>query len=622
MRGEAVRNDNGKAEIIPSSPVLAGSEGQKWTLIYTVGKLKLKAGGGIRIDIPYGFTAPQVMYPGYPGYIKAFSSNPQVKLTTLLFDTQVKRAWGSEYWITEGKRNVFKISFWAYQVFIKVLTGELKEGEKIQVKYGFAEWPPGAGTITVPRFSQRFEFTVATDVDGKRTAPLSGYYLIEKSPSLEVVGGETEKVNLYFPSVVKQKQVEIKLVARDKYSNASSSFKGKIIIGEKKIKLSQSTQTLNLSLPPKGKLKIEVKEGRKKIPLVSSPFVKRDKKEESLYWGDLHAHTRFSDGLGTPEECYEFAQKVAALDFAAIADHSAHFSEEEWEKTLEVNEHYHQPGKFVTFHGFELNVKGDRNVYYLKKDKPIYPYHIHQLKPGGMEGNKRPFQEIKKILWEKKGLIIHHQHAGPLREEHYLPELFRLVEIYSIWGNCEYRGCPRPIGEGGKIFVQDYLARGWKLGFIGGSDCHAGRPGESNWLRRQYRYHNGLTAIYAPELTREALWNSLWQRKCYATTGHRPFIEFKINHSPMGAEIELPHKTAPRRIQAEIIGTEVLEKIELIKNNQVILTLKSRTERKQIDWVDQTQPSKEDYYYLRVTQKDKELAWTSPIWVKPPPHRG
>ena len=40
-----------------------------------------------------------------------------------------------------------------------------------------------------------------------------------------------------------------------------------------------------------------------------------------VYFGLLHSHTSFSDGLGTPNEAYQSA-KEAGLDFMAITEHN------------------------------------------------------------------------------------------------------------------------------------------------------------------------------------------------------------------------------------------------------------------------------------------------------------
>ena len=67
-------------------------------------------------------------------------------------------------------------------------------------------------------------------------------------------------------------------------------------------------------------------------------------------------------------------------------------------------------------------------------------------------------------------------------------------------------------------YAADALERGWLLGLIASSDDHAGRPGATDWLRTQQVYPGGLVAVWAPELTREALWDALWNRRCYGTT--------------------------------------------------------------------------------------------------------
>ena len=44
--------------------------------------------------------------------------------------------------------------------------------------------------------------------------------------------------------------------------------------------------------------------------------------EERIYFGNLHSHTNYSDGTGTPEEAYRYAYNEGGLDFLAITDHN------------------------------------------------------------------------------------------------------------------------------------------------------------------------------------------------------------------------------------------------------------------------------------------------------------
>jgi len=41
-----------------------------------------------------------------------------------------------------------------------------------------------------------------------------------------------------------------------------------------------------------------------------------------VFCGNLHSHTGYSDGSGTPAEAYEHARDVARLDFLAVTEHN------------------------------------------------------------------------------------------------------------------------------------------------------------------------------------------------------------------------------------------------------------------------------------------------------------
>src|SRR5688572_22423696 len=44
--------------------------------------------------------------------------------------------------------------------------------------------------------------------------------------------------------------------------------------------------------------------------------------QPQVFFGNLHSHSKYSDGSGTPEEAYVHARDVANLDFLAITEHS------------------------------------------------------------------------------------------------------------------------------------------------------------------------------------------------------------------------------------------------------------------------------------------------------------
>ena len=98
-----------------------------------------------------------------------------------------------------------------------------------------------------------------------------------------------------------------------------------------------------------------------------------------------------------------------------------------------------------------------------------------------------------------------------------------LVEIYSSWGSSECYGCERPIIGGAdyeKLSVQHALNKGYRLGFVAGSDTHAGNPGYAHWVFSEHvnSYRGGLTCVITDELSLPSIFSAL-QKRVYATTG-------------------------------------------------------------------------------------------------------
>jgi len=196
------------------------------------------------------------------------------------------------------------------------------------------------------------------------------------------------------------------------------------------------------------------------------------------------------------------------------------------------------------------------------------------------------------------------------------------MEIYSQHGSAEYLGCPREIpylkhqlqkGSEGNVNTtfQEILSLGMKVGVTAGSDSHSGRPGLSNWSRVTRTYNGGLTAVFAKDKTRKSIWEALYNRHCYATTGPRIYLEFSINGYPLGSEL----LASKRKLNIYCIGTCIIFKIEVIKNNRIIYTMESKSPECNFSIYDIPE-KKEDFYYIRIIQQDTEMAWSSPIWVR------
>ena len=145
----------------------------------------------------------------------------------------------------------------------------------------------------------------------------------------------------------------------------------------------------------------------------------------------------------------------------------------------------------------------------------------------------------------------------------------------------------------------------------------------------QESYSSGLTAINCVEYSRDALFQALYNRSCYATTGARILVSFNIAGKPMGSEIST--KTKPglafnRYIHGFVAGTDIIEEVIIYRNGRILETLSNGTDYLKIEFDDsepldkivvtsQFSPTPHAFYYLKVIQKDGHIAWASPIWI-------
>ena len=135
-------------------------------------------------------------------------------------------------------------------------------------------------------------------------------------------------------------------------------------------------------------------------------------------------------------------------------------------------------------------------------------------------------------------------------------------------------------------------------------------PGNSSWGK----YKNGLVAVYTKELTREAIFNAIKNRRCYATTNARILGYFNINGNISGSEID-HNGNKPLKIKVEFFGTGDIEFVEIVKNGKIISSTPGTGRNFEIEIEDTTEKKGLNYYYVRMKQTDGEMAWLSPIFV-------
>ena len=343
-------------------------------------------------------------------------------------------------------------------------------------------------------------------------------------------------------------------------------------------------------------------------------FVSPDPPSERLYWGDPHWQTYFSDGIRCPEELYAFAREEAFLDFGAITDHVEAVTDRQWDYFVAVTNDYNQAGRFATLVGLEWTKHhpGHRNVYYRGDTGPV------------LRSTDPRFDSLPRLWAALQGLdaiaIPHHTSntiMGVDWSHGWNPAFEKAVEIYSVWGSSECpadEGNSRPIrhcrGEMKGRHVRDALRAGFRLGFVGGGDIHDGRPGDAHSHCQPETasacevYPQGLTAVMASELSREAVYDAMAARRTYATTHSRVYLDALPRRQARGVVV---------RVRAA--SEDGVDRVVLVRKGEDAATVVPDQDPRvlQAD-LSVGDMAGDDSCYVRVHTAGGNMAWSSPFW--------
>lgn len=324
-----------------------------------------------------------------------------------------------------------------------------------------------------------------------------------------------------------------------------------------------------------------------------------DKNNYNSYWGILHFHIHgelchyqdvftkkmLSEAQRQIDEVHQFARDEMKYDFLSYADHHdmgkmvelGQAENSPWNLVLQAWEKYNQDGKFATILGYEYQDRtAEYNVYLNRSDTrpdgPMFDDLIASV-PQGQEGV----------------ILAAHNRPRPTDWKFARHANFRQVEI---------------INDGGLPFedwVVDGLNAGHKFGFIGGSDDHSCRPGL-----------NSSTCVWASKLSRQGVWDALWNRRTVATTGIRPKIWFELNAHAMGSEVACDGK---RTLSVTHAFDHKPEWVGIIKNGRLLEQYRPSEADFSFSFEDSGPDKAMDFYYLKIIYADGNYAFASPIWV-------
>ncbi len=362
----------------------------------------------------------------------------------------------------------------------------------------------------------------------------------------------------------------------------------------------------------------------------------------SIFWGLLHGESDRVDSTENIEPCLRHFRDEKSLQFYATSsfESAEETSPELWKTASGYIAEFNEDYRFNTFLGFqwcgEAGEEGLRDIIYAKDNKPI-------CRKKDVKTNT-----LKKIY---KGTVQKEILAVPsftmAKGYHYdfkdfTPDVERVVEIYNAWGSSECttkEGNLRPIATTGKSGVvetqegsiKNALLKNCRFGFVAGGLDDRGIFADF-FESDQVQYSPGLTAIISVEQTREALYQALYNRQCYATTGERIILGFAIAGANMGSELNTkakPGLVLNRHITGYVAGSSEIKEVQILRNGTLAHTLTPKTNYFEFAHDDTKHlaecaiESSDDrphfvFYYLRVIQTNGHIAWSSPIWIDYP----
>ena len=495
----------GSATIDPTGRFEAGSF-QSFTLTYTAGYFGIDDTGSIKIVHRFAsdMGKPQFDDPAAPNYVTAEASNGAV------LDVRY-----------DGKMNIRP---WDKTLYIKVVRGFLREGDRIVVRFG--DWRQGSPGMRMQTFCEStFEFRVLVDA-----IATYNYVELPVQPEIAVVPAPPVRWKAILPTErVAGERFRLCLKGEDPWGNPSdqcdlhASLRSNVAVAglPETVRFTPGEFSVvvdGLSVDTPGDLRIEMLAPGGAVLARSNPLRISESMTLKPYWGDLHGQSEETIGTNSAREFFAFARDRAFLDVCSHQGNDFQITTPFWNHLNDLTAEFNADGRFIAFPGYEWSgntgLGGDRNVLFLAEGRQIHrSSHALVDDLSDVETDANSAQDLFEALKDEDCVVFAHigGRYADIKMSHDA-RIERAVEVHSAWGTFEW-------------LVQDAMEQGYRVGICSNSDGHKGRPGASYPGATSFGAYGGLTCLLARDLTRQALADCFRARHFYGTTGCRMILD-------------------------------------------------------------------------------------------------
>lgn len=316
-------------------------------------------------------------------------------------------------------------------------------------------------------------------------------------------------------------------------------------------------------------------------------------KSMNIYFGNLHSHTKYSDGSETPADAYKWARDVAKMDFYAITDHTEELYGNEWTDIGEQAKIYSQIGVFVALRGFEWSSVFDGHANVFNTDHYISSVHYPTA------------SMLNRWLRENKA-FAQFNHPGYKNKSFnnfkYINNAIKNFVAIETGNDFD--------GNNSGLYINYYhiaLDHGWMIGPTNNLDNHS------------LTDNNHRTAILAESLTSASIIEALTARRFYSTDDPDIKIKFRYLKNWMGSNVK---DTGNFVFKIDVEDNEPISTIELITNGGVLAdNISLNNVFNNFSWNPVVHVEGRSYFYVRITSLNlyeddlpEQISVTAPIW--------